>query len=91
MSRAARRLRPPGDTGTGPGRDQAEGLALLEKLDCDPRIQDHYRLDAVRAHLLERSGNVAAALRYYEAAAEKTASLPEQKYLLLKITRLRAS
>jgi RNA polymerase sigma factor (sigma-70 family) len=69
----------------------AEGLALLAKLDRDPRLRDHYRVDAVRAHLLERSGEIAAALRYYEAAAEKTASIPERDYLLLKIARLRAS
>jgi RNA polymerase sigma factor (sigma-70 family) len=68
----------------------AKGLALLEKIDRDPRIQGHYRLDAVRAHLLERSGKVAAALPYYEAAAEKTASIPERNYLLLKIARLRS-
>jgi RNA polymerase sigma factor (sigma-70 family) len=72
-------------------REPAEGLALLERLDRDPRIKDHYRLDAVRAHLLERSGKVMAALPYYEAAAEKTASIPERNYLLLKIARLRAS
>ncbi len=72
-------------------RGPSEGLALLEKLDRDPRIKDHYRLDAVRGHLLERSGKVAEALRYYEAAAEKTASVPERDYLLLKIGRLRAS
>ncbi|MEO6419809.1 MAG: sigma-70 family RNA polymerase sigma factor [Polyangiaceae bacterium] len=69
----------------------ADGLALLEKLDRDPRIKDHYRLDAVRAHLLERSGKIAAALPYYEAAAEKTASIPERNYLLLKIGRLRGN
>jgi predicted RNA polymerase sigma factor len=69
----------------------ADGLALLEKLDRDPRIKDHYRLDAVRAHLLERAGQIAAALPYYEAAAEKTSSIPERNYLLLKIGRLRAS
>jgi len=68
----------------------AEGLALLEKLERDPRIKDHYRFDAVRGHLLERSGAITAAIRYYEAAAEKTASIPERNYLLLKITRLRA-
>jgi predicted RNA polymerase sigma factor len=72
-------------------RGPADGLALLEKLDRDPRIKDHYRLDAVRAHLLERAGKVAAALPYYAAAAEKTASIPERNYLLLKIARLRAS
>ena len=71
-------------------RGPAEGLALLEKLDRDPRIKGHYRLDAVRAHLLERSGEIRAALPYYAAAAEKTASLPERDYLLLQIGRLRA-
>jgi RNA polymerase sigma factor (sigma-70 family) len=71
----------------GPGT----GLALLEKLDRDPRVKDHYRLDAVRAHLLERSGQITSALPYYEAAAEKTTSIPERNYLLLKIARLRAS
>jgi RNA polymerase sigma factor (sigma-70 family) len=72
-------------------RGPAEGLALLEKLDRDQRLKDHYRLAAVRAHLLERSGAIQAALPYYEAAAQKTASLPERNYLLLKIARLRAS
>ena len=68
----------------------AEGLALLEKVDGDPRIHGHYRLDAVRAHLFERSGNIAAAVLHYEAAAEKTASIPERNHLLLKLARLRA-
>jgi RNA polymerase sigma factor (sigma-70 family) len=71
-------------------RGPAEGLALLQKLDRDPRIRGHYRLDAVRGHLLERSGESDAALTYYEAAAEKTANIPERDYLLLKIGRLRA-
>jgi RNA polymerase sigma factor (sigma-70 family) len=68
----------------------AQGLALLEELDRDPRIRDHHRLDAVRAHLFERAGDVTAALLHYEAAAEKTASIPERNYLLLKIARLRS-
>ncbi len=72
-------------------RGPAEGLALLEKLARDPRIADHYRLHAVRAHLLERSGQLRAALQHYEAAAEKTASTPERNYLLLKIARLRSN
>jgi len=67
----------------------SEGLALLAPLEDDPRIKDHYRLAAVRAHLLERSGKIDAALRSYAEAAEKTASIPERNYLLLKIARLR--
>ncbi len=70
-------------------RGPAEGLALLEPLERDPRIKDHHRLDAVRGHLLERSGDLRAALPCYEAAAAKTASIPERDYLVLKITRLR--
>jgi len=69
----------------------AAGLALLDRLDRDPRIKDHYRLAAVRAHLLERSGKIDAALQSYAEAAEKTASIPERNYLLLKIARLRAN
>jgi predicted RNA polymerase sigma factor len=71
-------------------RGPAEGLALLDSLDRDPRIKDHYRIDAVRGHLFERSGAIDAALPHYEAAAEKSASIPERDYLLLRIERLRA-
>jgi RNA polymerase sigma factor (sigma-70 family) len=67
------------------------GLQVLDELDRDVRIKDHYRLDAVRAHLLERLGQISAALAYYAAAAQKTASIPERNYLLLKVARLRAS
>ena len=69
----------------------AQGLALLDQLDRDLRIKDHYRLAAVRAHLLERSGLITAALQYYGLAAEKTASIPERDYLLLRIARLCAN
>ena len=36
----------------------AAGLALLEPLDTDARLGGHYRLDAVRAHLLEMAGDL---------------------------------
>jgi RNA polymerase sigma factor (sigma-70 family) len=72
-------------------RGPREGLALLEALDRDPRIRNHYRLDAVRGHLLERSGDIRAAIPCYEAAAGKTASIPERNYLLLRIARLGAA
>ncbi len=45
------------------------GLTLLEALDADERIAGHYRLDAVRAHLLEMAGNREAAIAHYQAAA----------------------
>jgi predicted RNA polymerase sigma factor len=34
----------------------AAGLARLDDVSADSRITGHYRLDAVRAHLLERAG-----------------------------------
>jgi predicted RNA polymerase sigma factor len=69
----------------------AAGLELLEVLDRDRRMAGHYRLDAVRGHLLERAGDPAGAVAHYRAAAEGTASLPERNYLLTKAARLAAS
>lgn len=64
------------------------GLALLDALEAGGRLAGHYRLDAVRAHLLERSGDAAAARACYLAAAGKTASEPERNYLAMKAARL---
>jgi predicted RNA polymerase sigma factor len=64
------------------------GLELVASLDTDPRIAGHYRLDAVRAHLYEKSGDRARAVQHYRAAAERTASVPERNYLLMKAARL---
>jgi RNA polymerase sigma factor (sigma-70 family) len=55
------------------------GLALLEPL-AEPLAESH-RLDAVRAHLLELAGDPAAAQTAYRAAARRTTSLPERRYL----------
>lgn len=64
------------------------GLDLLTVLDADPRIRGHYRLDAVRAHLFEKAGDKARAVIHYRAAAERTMSIPERDYLLMKAARL---
>jgi predicted RNA polymerase sigma factor len=66
----------------------AEGLAQLALIDNDSRLANHYRLDAVRAHLLERAGDRDAALAHYRKAAERTTSVPARNYLLNKATRL---
>jgi predicted RNA polymerase sigma factor len=63
------------------------GLALLDAV--DERLNGHYRLDAVRAHLLEMAGDTKAALAHYRAAARRTTSLPEQRYLATQAARLR--
>ena len=64
------------------------GLELLQTLDSDARVAGHYRLDAVRAHLLEMAGDHEAAIARYHAAAERTASIPERDYLRSQAARL---
>jgi RNA polymerase sigma factor (sigma-70 family) len=64
------------------------GLDLLTPLDDDERLRGNHRLDAVRAHLLERAGDRAAAVALYHAAAEKTTSLAERNYLTMRAARL---
>ena len=65
-----------------------KGLELLDTLQTDVRLTNHHRLDAARAHLLERAGNHQAAIIHYRAAAGKTANLPERNYLLTQAARL---
>lgn len=66
----------------------ARGLELLKALDRDPRIAGHYRLDAVRAHLLEKMGDHESAVKHYRTAAAQTTSIPEQNYLMAQASRL---
>ena len=65
-----------------------KGLELLDALKDDPRIAEHHRVDAVRAHLLELAGDENGAVKHYQAAAGKTGSLPERNYLLAQAARL---
>lgn len=69
----------------------AKGLELLDTLKADPRLSDHHRLDAVRAHLLELAGDHERAITHYRAAAARTGSLPERNYLLTQAARLSAN
>jgi len=64
------------------------GLALLGSLDTDDRMAYTHRLEAVRAHLLELAGEPVAARESYERAARMTASVPEQRYLILRAASL---
>jgi RNA polymerase sigma factor (sigma-70 family) len=64
------------------------GLELLRQLESDPRINADRRFHAVRAHLLEMTGNTAAARDAYEAAARQAANLQQQRYLHGQIARL---
>ena len=64
------------------------GLDLLGKLEADERIAGDHRLHAVRAHLLEMAGDRVAARDAYQAAARRTTSLPQQRYLHARAARL---
>ena len=64
------------------------GLALLEAIENDERLAGGHRLSAVRAHLLERAGDVQAAIPLYRAAAARTTSITERNYLLMRAARL---
>jgi len=68
-------------------RGPQAGLNLLQTLD-DDSIAEHHRLYAIRAHLHEMVGDRAAALAGYQAAARRTTSLPEQRYLEARAAQL---
>jgi RNA polymerase sigma factor (sigma-70 family) len=69
-------------------RGPQAGLDLLAPLASDGRMARHHRLAAVRAHLLEMLGDDAGALESYRAAARRTTSLPEKRYLEERAARL---
>ena len=69
----------------------AAGLGLVDALAGDRRLAGHHRLDAVRAHLLERAGDHHAAIAHYRTAASRTTSIPERNYLLTQAARLSES
>src|SRR5690606_35820798 len=64
------------------------GLDRLAALAADRRIAEDPKRYAVRAHLLEMTGDVAAAREAYLAAAERTTSLPRKRYLYGRAARL---
>jgi predicted RNA polymerase sigma factor len=72
----------------GPGR----GLALLDDLNRRHHLDRHpltsRRERAVRAHLLEMTGDIAAAAALYREAAALTANEVEQRYLRGRAERL---
>jgi RNA polymerase sigma factor (sigma-70 family) len=57
------------------------GLRELDTAASDPVLAGHHRLHAVRAHLLDLTGDAAGARAEYEQAARRTLSIPERAYL----------
>ena len=64
------------------------GLAVVDTV--DERLSGHYRVDAVRAHLLELAGDAQGALAHYRAAAAGTTNLAERRYLITRAARLKS-
>ena len=64
------------------------GLDLLGGLQADERIAGDHRFHAVRAHLLEMSGEPAAARDSYLAAARQASNLQQRRYLNARAARL---
>ncbi|MFD7118269.1 RNA polymerase sigma factor [Streptomyces sp. NPDC059922] len=67
-------------------RGPRAGLAEVAAL--EDRLAGHHRLDAVRAHLLEKSGDIDGARAAYRLAAGRTLSVPEARYLRTRAARL---
>jgi predicted RNA polymerase sigma factor len=63
-------------------------LAELQTAATDPALAGHYRVAAVRAHLLEMAGDIDGARQQYRLAARRTLSVPEQRYLDSRAARL---
>jgi RNA polymerase sigma factor (sigma-70 family) len=66
----------------------AAGLAVLDDLEQDKRLARHHRLHAVRAHLLEMTGDTERARDSYLLASRLTTSIPEQDHLRRKAEAL---
>jgi RNA polymerase sigma factor (sigma-70 family) len=64
------------------------GLALVQRLGADARVNADRRFHAVRGHMLEMAGDPTAALEAYRAAARVATNLQQQRYLNQQIIRL---
>ena len=63
-------------------------LAQLESVADGVGLAGHYRVDVVRAYLLEQAGDRDAAREAFRTAARRTLSTPEQRYLEQQALRL---
>jgi RNA polymerase sigma factor (sigma-70 family) len=65
-------------------------LSELAAIENDPALTGNHRVNAVRAHLFEMSGDTIAARDQYRLAARRTLSIPEQRYLTSRAASLSA-
>jgi RNA polymerase sigma factor (sigma-70 family) len=64
------------------------GLRRLDTLAADKLLAEDHRMYAVRAHLLEMSGDTTAAREAYHTAARRATNLPQQRYLNRQASKL---
>ena len=69
-------------------RGPEDGLEVIGELESDSELAGHYRLEAVRAHLLEMAGRTDEAIEGYQRPARLTRSEPERRYLESRCARL---
>jgi RNA polymerase sigma-70 factor (ECF subfamily) len=63
----------------------AEGLAAIEGLERDPKLNDYYLFLAVRGHLLLELGRRSEAARHFRDALERPCTEPERRFLRRKL------
>ena len=66
----------------------AAGFRVLASIEEAGGLHASHRVSATRAHLLEMSGDAAAARTWYATASRQATSLPEQRYLTAQVARL---
>ena len=64
----------------------AAGLDMLDRV--APQLAGHHRLHAVRGHLLERTGDIAAAVAELRLAAGRATNVREQQHLFGEAARV---
>ncbi len=71
--------------------DIEAGLAIVDELSGDARLERYYLLEATRADLLRRRGDEAAAAAAYERALPLAPSEVERRYLLSRLKEVAGS
>jgi RNA polymerase sigma-70 factor, ECF subfamily len=71
--------------------DIEAGLAIVDELSDDARLERYYLLEATRADLLRRRGDEAAAAAAYERALPLAPSEVERRYLLSRVNEVAGS